>query len=331
MPKVSFIIPTLNAQHILPRCLQAIRNQSYPYEKVEVIVADGGSKDKTVQIAKKYGAIVINNPEVLHEPGKSRASQIASGDIIFYTDADNILSHDRWIQLMVSAFQNGEKVTGFLPQTIPAPDSNPIDRYLGYLFTDPFTWFVYYPSASPTDFSLTYTPIKETKDYVLYRFETHNPPLFGLSQGVGTLKTFSRTAIAHADDMMAGIKLIREGGIVAYVPNAGVYHYHVSGLINFLHKYAWRLRNNFTQQVRGMGLIHRTKYFPLIRKVRIVFFIPYALSIVGPLVHSIKLTLKHRDPVMLLHVPMTMIMALIIIWEGVRHIAGIRTKLGDYA
>lgn len=83
-PSVSFIIPTLNASWILERCLKAIRDQNYPRNKVEIIVADGGSTDSTIKIAKKYDARVIHNTEVLHEPGKALASEKAKGEIFFF-------------------------------------------------------------------------------------------------------------------------------------------------------------------------------------------------------------------------------------------------------
>ena len=52
---VSFLIPTLNAASVLEPCLKAIVDQNYPKDKIEIVVADGGSTDKTLIIAKKYG------------------------------------------------------------------------------------------------------------------------------------------------------------------------------------------------------------------------------------------------------------------------------------
>jgi glycosyltransferase involved in cell wall biosynthesis len=226
-PKVSFIIPTLNAAHILHRCLESIRSQNYPQEKVEIVISDGGSEDDTLKIAKKYNAKIIKNREVLHEPGKSLASTVAKGELLFYTDADNILSHKNWIDLMLKPYNEVKGVKGLLPQTEPPPDSSSLNRYLSYLFTDPFTWFVYQNSANPKDYDKVFKPTERTPDYNVYKFTSENLPLFGLSQGVGTTNDFQRTGIGKNDDLLAGIKLINEGGLVAHVPKAGVYHYHV--------------------------------------------------------------------------------------------------------
>lgn len=330
LPKVSFIVPTLNAAFILERCLKAIRSQNYPQEKVEIIVADAGSKDKTLAIAKKYKAKIIKNPEILHEQGKAIASKQAKGKVFFFTDADNILSNPNWISAMVIPYLKYPKIVGFMPQTIPAPDSNSLDRYLGYLSTDPFTWFTYRWASSPRTYGNHYHPIKKTKDYIIYKFNVKQHPLFGLSQGFGTLSTFKRKGMGHSDDILAGIKIISEGGLIVYVPSAGVYHYHVSGINNFIKKYTWRIINNLTQKVKGMGLVNRKKYFNSERKLRQFLFIPYSLSIIFPILDTIYLLWLYKDPVILLHPIMCFLLSIIILKEYILFLLGLHNKLGTY-
>ena len=50
-PKITFSIPTYNTASDLPDCLNSIRSQDYPQDKIEIIIADGGSEDDTVEIA----------------------------------------------------------------------------------------------------------------------------------------------------------------------------------------------------------------------------------------------------------------------------------------
>lgn len=319
LPKVSFIIPTLNAAGILEKCLKAIRNQNYPKKNIEIIVSDGGSQDKTITVAKKYKAKVIHNAEILHEPGKTLATKYANGNLLFFTDADNILSHRNWLKLMVKPYVDDHRILGFLPQTIPAPDTNLLDRYLGFLCTDPFTWFIYQNATSGRDYGSTYQPCKKTSTYSVYQFPKNNMPLFGLSQGVGINKNFNRGGTGRADDMIAGINLMQQGGLIAYVPNAGVYHYHVSGLGNFIKKYSWRARNNLSQQIKGMGLTNRTKFLTVSQKIRMYAFIPYAFTVILPILDAIRLTFKHKDMVMLLHILMTFVTASVITTEYIRN------------
>jgi|SRR5579859_1685377 len=327
LPNVSFIVPTLNADFILERCLQAIRSQNYPKEKVEIVIADAGSNDRTLNIARRYKAKIISNPEILHEPGKARASQVAKGEILFFVDADNILVHQQWLKQMILPYVENPKVTGFLPQTEPPKDSSSLNQYLGYLFTDPFTWFVYGSTANPKDWSRIYTPLKKTSNYRLYRFSPKNPPLFGLSQGVGTTRSFQREKMGHNDDLLSGIKLIAEGGVIAYVPTAGVYHYHVTNFSEFLRKYRWRIRNNFLQKISGMGFVNREQFFGFDRRLRTFLFLPYSFSVFLPLFDAVRLSIEYRDLVCLWHVPACIGLSAEILYESVKYKLGITPHL----
>ena len=51
-PVVSIVIATYNSEKLLPRTLDAIRRQTYPKERIEILIIDGGSKDNTIKIAK---------------------------------------------------------------------------------------------------------------------------------------------------------------------------------------------------------------------------------------------------------------------------------------
>lgn len=330
LPKVSFIIPTLNASYFLPKCLEAIRSQDYPQENIEIVVADANSTDDTVKIAKKHNAVVIPNPEILHEPGKARASSIATGEIFFFTDADNVLSNKNWVALMIKAYMENPNIKGFEPQTIPAPDSNSLDRYMGYLSTDPFTWYVYDYAASPRTYGNNYEIVKKTNDYTIYKFPVMDHPLIGLSQGAGTVASFKREKMGHADDILSIIKLIEEGGLIAYVPKSGIYHYHVRNFSDFLKKYTWRIRNNYTQKIKGMGLVNRQKYLNPTRRLRQLLFIPYALSIIIPIIDSIKLFYTHKDTVMFWHPFATFALALLIVKETILFKFGIGKLPGVY-
>jgi len=87
--KVSIVIPTLNEEKNIPIILKEIKNffkqrRDYSYE---IIVVDGYSKDKTVEIAKKFGCRIVYD-----NLGKGSAilkgMKIAKGEIIITMDAD---------------------------------------------------------------------------------------------------------------------------------------------------------------------------------------------------------------------------------------------------
>ncbi len=96
LPKISVLIPTLNAASVLEGCLKSIVKQDYPKEKVEIIVVDNNSTDKTKEIAKKYTNRVYNFPDLekMKKISNFRGAQLnfgvkkSRGEIIFFPDAD---------------------------------------------------------------------------------------------------------------------------------------------------------------------------------------------------------------------------------------------------
>src|SRR3989344_2585550 len=100
-PTVSILIPTLNASSVLGNCLESIKKQNYPAEKIEIIVADGGSSDGTVEIAKKYGAVVVENKLKTGEAGKAAALKACTGEFSALIDSDNILPDSEWLSQMI--------------------------------------------------------------------------------------------------------------------------------------------------------------------------------------------------------------------------------------
>lgn len=49
---VSIIIPTLNEEKFIERCIDSVLHQTYPIDKMDIMVVDGGSTDRTIEIVK---------------------------------------------------------------------------------------------------------------------------------------------------------------------------------------------------------------------------------------------------------------------------------------
>lgn len=88
---LSLIIPTLNEEKYLPKLLDSIKSQDFgaPYGSYEIIVADAGSSDNTVEIAKKYGCKIVKGG--LLPVGRNRGAEAAKGDIFLFLDSDVVL------------------------------------------------------------------------------------------------------------------------------------------------------------------------------------------------------------------------------------------------
>ena len=104
VPDVSVIITTRNEENNIVACLESARKQTYPSEKIESIVVDNNSSDRTKDLAKKYTDKVYNfGPE--RSAQRNFGVRQASGKYILYLDADMILSES----IISEAVQKCEK------------------------------------------------------------------------------------------------------------------------------------------------------------------------------------------------------------------------------
>ena len=87
MIKISVVLAVYNEEDNLKNCLSSIKDLAW-----EIVVVDGGSFDKTLDIAKEFGAKIIqtDNPPNFHI-NKNKAIDKASGDWILQLDADEVV------------------------------------------------------------------------------------------------------------------------------------------------------------------------------------------------------------------------------------------------
>ncbi len=88
--KVSVVLAVFNEEDNLESCLESIKELAW-----EIVIVDGGSIDKTVDIAKEFGAKIIqtNNPPNFHI-NKNKAIDAAEGDWILQLDADEVVTEE---------------------------------------------------------------------------------------------------------------------------------------------------------------------------------------------------------------------------------------------
>jgi len=112
-PKFSIIIPVLNEERFLARCLLSLRQQDYA-GFYEIIVVDNGSNDRTVEIARRFNVKIAQE----FQKGVSRALIAgclgAKGEVLVFTDGDTCLPN-HWlknIDLILSEHPNASAVGG---------------------------------------------------------------------------------------------------------------------------------------------------------------------------------------------------------------------------
>jgi cellulose synthase/poly-beta-1,6-N-acetylglucosamine synthase-like glycosyltransferase len=126
---VSVIVASMNNEVTIEDCLKALLSQNYPADHIEIILMDGCSKDKTVEIAKKYPvrvfSIRLNCPAAYNY-----AQKIASHPILGFVDSDAKVEKD-WLQKLVPRL-NEPNVAGVSGSIDTWNTDNPWARNIGY-------------------------------------------------------------------------------------------------------------------------------------------------------------------------------------------------------
>lgn len=90
MSTIALCIPAYNAAWCLPRLLTSAKNQTIPFD--EILVYDDCSEDNTAEVAKKYGAQIINGTKNQGcSYGKNALAEIAKSDWLHFHDSDDEL------------------------------------------------------------------------------------------------------------------------------------------------------------------------------------------------------------------------------------------------
>jgi succinoglycan biosynthesis protein ExoA len=119
-PTVSVVLPVLNEQEQLARCLDAVSCQTYR-EVIEIVVADGGSTDDTRAVAARYDkARVVDNPGQIRPAGLNAAIAAATGEIIVRVDARTAIAPD-YVKRCVAALERTGAAIVVGPMRYEAP------------------------------------------------------------------------------------------------------------------------------------------------------------------------------------------------------------------
>ena len=138
MVTFSIIIPAFNEEKTVEKTLKALRNQVF--KDFEIIVKDGGSKDRTVELAKKHADKIVCKSDFSAADARNQGADYAKGIFLVFVDADTELPRDT-LERFAQLIQNKEIVGGSC-RKIPQ-DGDLIDRMI-YEFVNISTFFSYY-------------------------------------------------------------------------------------------------------------------------------------------------------------------------------------------
>lgn len=106
-PTVSIVVPVLNAEATVKDLLDSLVELDYDRKKLEVMLVDGGSTDKTREIVAKYPVKLISQARKGLNAARNAGFESSQGEIVLYTDSDCVVPRD-WVTKMVRNFEAAE-------------------------------------------------------------------------------------------------------------------------------------------------------------------------------------------------------------------------------
>ena len=339
---VSIIIATFNSEKVLPMVLNSVKQQTFSKDKIEILIVDGGSNDQTLKIAKRFGCKIINNPRTEPVYGKFLGYLAAKGQYIMYLDHDEVIENKDSINLKLLALKRS-KIKAVLGSGYKSPEGYPfINSYINE-FGDPFSFFIYKLSKDANFFAQAmrgrYPIFLENKFFTTFDLsKIKSLPIIELVAGgsmfdAATLKKEYPQTLKKYKLLPHYFYLLHSRyPFIAITKNDALIHYSADNLKGYLIKIRWRVKNNIyhVSDMGESGFSGRNKFQPLLIRFKKYLFIPYAYSLILPLLDSIELIFSRRKPLYLLHLPLTIYTATLIVYHYLLKISGQKPVLRSY-
>ena len=137
-PVISIIIPTLREEQFLGKTLENLKGLMMPHE---IIITDGGSQDKTLEIARQYtDKITVWSQQRRQTFGeaKNEGAKLATGEFVVFIDADVIIPEpQKFFEEVISAFRKNPKLAGITAPMKPLAENHSL---VDAFFCAPLNW-----------------------------------------------------------------------------------------------------------------------------------------------------------------------------------------------
>jgi len=315
-PKLSFIMPTLNAASMLENCLASIVRQTYPRDRYEILIADAHSRDATREIAKKHGALILDDNGQNMEEGKRLALAHANGEYVVFVDADNELSHPDYVELAVRALAKNPQALGVESYYLPSPKMSSFCAYLTHRLhiSDPICWL------------LSVNPVLAGREGEVEHWtlpgHSHAYPLGANGFIFRKADLDAVKADEHFQDTHVALHLMQRGQREwLRIQGRGVHHYYVQTLWGFVQK-----RRRAT--VHFLNVRREVSVSWMKEKPTIPGWLAcvYCATFVGPLYHTARGILRDGDWRWLWHLPASVASLLGTLWGYQTHLMRSKEK-----
>lgn len=137
-PIISIVIPTLREEHFLERTLKNLGSLQIPHE---IIITDGGSQDRTLDIARAHGAQTTVWTEPRRQTfgeAKNAGAKLASGEFLVFIDADVLIPEPQtFFTETLATFEKNPKLVGITVPLKPWPENHSL---IDAFFCAPLNW-----------------------------------------------------------------------------------------------------------------------------------------------------------------------------------------------
>jgi glycosyltransferase involved in cell wall biosynthesis len=304
---ISVIMAAYNSERTITQSLESVREQDYPQEKIEIIIADGGSTDSTLKLVKKYKVKVVKIPKHLQgaEYNKGTAVNLAKNDILLMLDSDNILPHKKWLKKMVVPFQNHPEVVGVEPLRFHYDRSMTLlDRYFALLGgSDPVAYYFGKDSHLSWAFDKynLFGKSRDMGDYYLVKFNKDYIPALGGNGAAMRRKLLLKEAQAdpeHFFHIDVNVDLIRKGFNTYGLFKDTIIHLTNNKVIPFLKR-----RRFYIEKYHFEDLSKRrySIYEPKKDKGNLIKYVLLSVTFVKPTYDAIRGFMKVQDVAWFIH------------------------------
>jgi glycosyltransferase involved in cell wall biosynthesis len=264
MSDITVAIPVRDGGDALARALAATVRQTTAHE---LLVCDSGSRDDSVDLARSYGARVIEIPPSQFSHGGTRNLLMAqaSGTRVAFLTQDAEPADDRWLERLLGGFELGEDVAIVYGPYLPRPDAAPavrweLERWFAGLARDGG------PRIDRLEESELPSPTNERM--LLAEALVGARGFFTdvnacIARGAWERVPFRE--VAYAEDRLLAIDMLRGGYEKVFIPDAPVWHSHDYTTLEQLRRsfdewrglrevYGWRepaSPGHLTRQLRG--------------------------------------------------------------------------------
>lgn len=302
---ISIIMPTYNSEHTIEYSLRSIRRQSIKQTQVEILLVDGGSSDKTLEIAKKYNVKVLYNKQKLPEFAKQQGMLAATGRYGIFIDSDESFINMESLRKRIDIFQKYHNVCNIVStgQTYQKNEIGVV-RYANFI-GDPFSNFVYRYNGYNRieDLSRQY-PHKDIGEGLLLDFrDSRFYPLFDALGNMFDLDVAKSMYAQSGNDrsFAANIfsNMVRKTKCAIVMKDDFICHRAGMTGKTYLDKLKWRVKNNLFQ-TEGVGFAQRSRNESGLQR-RKILYIPYCMLIFPAVADAVRFSVKNKDFYFLTH------------------------------